>query len=162
MIQKSSCPVSPYVTLTLTACTKPWLLCFLMYNVWSSQRKQDKGSKSLFTQFPSGLSSLIQPSHSRNSAGRVIRLSIAWTGRLARHSLQGGEWRRAQLCRCPSWEGLALTEWPQLGASTQLTHPHLSSVPWDAANSSKPIQHTQPKWRRKNIRKKLLSFNRHY
>lgn len=48
MIQKSFCPVSPYVTLTLTDCTKPGFLCFPMYNVQSPQRKWAKGSKSLF------------------------------------------------------------------------------------------------------------------
>lgn len=134
MIQESFCPVSPYMTLTLTDCTEPWFLCFIMFNVWSSQQKGGKGRKSLFTQFPSGFSRHIQPSHLRNSAGRAVRLSIPWTGRLARCSLQGGEWRSAQFCRCSPWDGLALTKRPQLAASPQLTHSHLSSVLWDAAH----------------------------
>lgn len=62
----------------------------------------------------------VQPhpaSHLRNSAGRAIRLSTPWTGWLARCSWQGGERRRAQLCRCPPWDGLALPEWSQPAAS---------------------------------------------
>lgn len=43
---------------------------------------------------------------------------------------------KAQLCRSPPWDGLALTRWPQPAASTQLTHPHLSSVLQGAANSA--------------------------